>query len=108
MKLFTRTLALPYLLAAFLTGAFAMTVQAQDVTEIGGEKIVTLTRKAVSTARPEFTSVTVLPGRGMEVLQITANFPGKGNIDVLASPDLAESKKMLTSRTLPTAISATG
>jgi galactose mutarotase-like enzyme len=31
----------------------------------------------------------------MEVLQITANFPGKGNIDVLASPDLAGSKKML-------------
>jgi aldose 1-epimerase len=101
MKLFTRTLALPYLLAAFLTGAFAMTVQAQDVTEIGGEKIVTLTRKAVSTARPEFTSVTVLPGRGMEVLQITANFPGKGNIDVLASPDLAESKKMLDEQDSP-------
>jgi aldose 1-epimerase len=72
-----------------------MTVQAQAVTEIGGQKIVTLTRTAVSTTKPEFTSVTVLPGRGMEVLQITANFPGKGNIDVLASPDLAESAKML-------------
>jgi galactose mutarotase-like enzyme len=31
----------------------------------------------------------------MEILQITANFPGKGNVDVLASPDLAGSKKML-------------
>ncbi|HUH64372.1 MAG TPA: aldose 1-epimerase [Terracidiphilus sp.] len=72
-----------------------MTVQAQAVTEIGGQKIVTLSRTAVSTTKPEFTGVTVLPGRGMELLQITANFPGKGEIDVLASPDLATSAKML-------------
>jgi aldose 1-epimerase len=78
-----------------------MTVHAQAVTEIGGQKIVTLTRTAVSTTKPEFTSVTVLPGRGMEVLQITANFPGKGSIDVLASPDLAESKKMLDEQDTP-------
>jgi len=31
----------------------------------------------------------------MEIIQITANFPGKGNVDVLASPDLAGAKKML-------------
>jgi galactose mutarotase-like enzyme len=68
---------------------------AQAVTEIGGQKIVTLSRTITNAGRPEFTSVTVLPGRGMEVLQITANFPGKGNVDVLASPDLAASKKML-------------
>ena len=68
---------------------------AQAVTEIGGEKIVTLTRKAVSTTKPEFTSITILPGRGMLIQQITANFPGKGNVDVLASPDLATSAKML-------------
>jgi aldose 1-epimerase len=82
--------ALPVLLAGVLVRA-----DAQDVTEIGGEKIVTLTRTPTSTTKPEFTSVTVLPGRGMEVLQITANFPGKGSIDVLASPSLAEAKKML-------------
>src|SRR5579859_2781656 len=39
--------------------------------------------------------VTILPGRGMEIQQITANFPGKGSVDVLASPDLATSAKML-------------
>jgi galactose mutarotase-like enzyme len=76
-------------------GSFAVLSHAQTVTEIGGQKVVTLTRAASSTAKPEFTSVTVLPGRGMEILQITANFPGKGNVDVLASPDLAGSKKML-------------
>lgn len=72
-----------------------MSAQAQSSTEIGGQKIVTLTRKAASTTKPEFTSITVMPGRGMELLQITANFPGRGNVDVLASPDVAGAKKML-------------
>ena len=40
---------------------------AQAATEIGGEKLVTLTRKATTTTHPEFTSVTVIPGRGMEL-----------------------------------------
>jgi galactose mutarotase-like enzyme len=78
-----------------MAGPLAETSQAQAVTEIGGQKVVTLTRTAVSTTKPEFTSVTLLPGRGMEVLQVTANFPGKGNVDVFASPDLAAAKKML-------------
>ena len=91
MKLFVSTLALLPIMA-FMSGPQA---GAQDVTEIGGQKIVTLTRKATSTTKPEFTSVVVMPGRGMEIQQITANFPGKGGVDVLASPDLATSKKML-------------
>jgi galactose mutarotase-like enzyme len=65
------------------------------VTEIGGQKVVTISRKAVSTTQPEFTSVTLAPGRGMEILQITANFPGKGEVNVLSSPNLAGAKKML-------------
>jgi len=91
MKLFVSTLALMPIMA-FMSGTQA---GAQDVTEIGGQKIVTLTRKATSTTKPEFTSVVILPGRGMEIQQITANFPGKGSVEVLASPDLATSKKML-------------
>jgi len=82
---------LPMLLAC----AMVQRADAQDVTEIGGEKVVTLTRTPVSTTKPEFTSITLAPGRGMEILQITANFPGKGNVNVLASPDLAGAKKML-------------
>ena len=95
MNPFLRKLAVLPLTIPVLAGTLTAMSQAQAVTEIGGQKIVTLTRKAASTAKPEFTSITVLPGRGMEVLQITANFPGKGNIDVLASPDLATAKKML-------------
>jgi galactose mutarotase-like enzyme len=91
MKLLARTIAsLP-----IIAGMFVSQSTAQAVTEIGGQKIVTLTRKAVSTTKPEFTSITILPGRGMELQQITANFPGKGSVDVLASPDLATSAKML-------------
>ncbi|HXR39824.1 MAG TPA: aldose 1-epimerase [Terracidiphilus sp.] len=85
------SVALPVLLA----GALVPAAPAQAVTEIGGEKIVTLTRTPSSTTKPEFTSVTLAPGRGMEIIQITANFPGKGSVDVLASPSLADSKKML-------------
>jgi aldose 1-epimerase len=81
---------------ALLTGVlFAMRSSAQNATEIGGQRLVTLTRSAASTTKPEFTSVTLAPGRGMELIQVTANFPGKGNINVLASPDLATAKQML-------------
>lgn len=68
---------------------------AQSAQEIGGEKLVTLHRAVTDKNKPEFTSVTLMPGRGMELLQITANFPGKGNMDVLASPDFAGAKEML-------------
>ncbi len=96
MKLPVSTFALlPNALAVLAAGPLAMIGQAQAPTEIGGQKVVTLTRTAVSTTKPEFTRVTVLPGRGMEVLQITANFPGKGNVDVLTSPELATAAKTL-------------
>lgn len=80
-------------LPIFVLPVFAAALSAQ--TTIGGEKPVTITRTAVSKTRPEFTSVTVLPGRGMELLYVTANFPGKGEVPVLASPDLATAEKML-------------
>ncbi len=92
MKPLVRALALLAFASTLLTARIAC---AQAITEIGGQKIVTLNRQAVSTTKPEFTSVTLAPGRGMEILQITANFPGKGEVNVLASPDLAGAKKML-------------
>jgi galactose mutarotase-like enzyme len=82
---------------ALLIGCTALprVISAQTDTEIGGQKVVTISRAAVSTTQPEFTSITLAPGRGMEIIQITANFPGKGNVNVLASPDLAGAKQML-------------
>jgi aldose 1-epimerase len=59
--------------------------------QIGGEPVVKLTRAATSNGQqPEFLSVTVLPGRGMNVFQITADVPGKGEIPMLASPTLED------------------
>ena len=100
MKPFLRTLAalpaaLLTALPVVLAGVSAVPSHAQAVTEIGGQKLVTLTRAVTSKAKPEFTSITLAPGRGMELLQVTANFPGKGNVNVLASPGLAAAKEML-------------
>jgi aldose 1-epimerase len=64
--------------------------------QIGGQPVVKLTRTATSNGQqPEFLSVTVLPGRGMNVFQITADVPGKGEIPILASPSLEEAAQKL-------------
>ncbi|MFZ1083895.1 MAG: aldose 1-epimerase [Terracidiphilus sp.] len=68
---------------------------AQSVTEIGGQKVITLTRAAVSKTKPEFTSITLAPGRAMEIIQITANFPSKGSVDILMPKTVEEAKKIL-------------
>jgi len=48
---------------------------------IGGQPVVTLTRlKTGDGSKPEFLSAEVLPGRGMNLFQITAYVPGKGEI----------------------------
>ena len=46
-------------------------------------------------AAPQFLEATVLPGRGMAVLQIKAYLPGKGEIDLLNSPPLPEAEQLL-------------
>ncbi len=49
--------------------------------KIGGSDVVKLQRKATGDgSKPEFLSATILPGRGMNLFQITANIPGKGEI----------------------------
>lgn len=69
---------------------------------INGEAPVTLTRAHTPGAtEPEFTGITLMPGRGMEVQQITAWFPGKGEMHVLASPDMAQTATMLNVRDTP-------
>jgi len=66
-------------------------------TQINGENVVHLSRTATSNGqKPEFLSATILPGRGMNVFQITANVPGKGTVDVLASPSLEEANQVLS------------
>ncbi len=70
--------------------------QPAPIPQIGGQPVVKLTRPATSNGQQmEFLSVTVLPGRGMNVFQITANVPGKGEIPILASPTLEEAASKL-------------
>jgi aldose 1-epimerase len=64
--------------------------------EVGGQKVVELTRKAsLASGTPEFISATVLPGRGMNLFQITAKLPGKGIVPIFASPSLEEAAAAL-------------
>ena len=57
----------------------------------GGQDVVRLQRSQVIGGNgPEFLSATLLPGRGMNVLQISAYLPGKGEVNLLASPTLDE------------------
>jgi aldose 1-epimerase len=54
----------------------------------GQEPIVLLRTPMAGETDPEFLSATVLPGRGMNVLQITAFIPGRGEVNLLASPSI--------------------
>lgn len=70
---------------------------AATLPQVGGENVVQLERKPTAAgAKPEFLSMTLFPGRGMDVFQITANVPGKGVIPVLASPSLQDAASQLT------------
>lgn len=60
---------------------------------IGGKEPITLARlQSENGALPEFLSATVLPGRGMNLFQITAYIPGRGVTQLLASPTLTEAE----------------
>ena len=55
----------------------------------GGQNAIVMTRTPVSSGSlPEFVSATLLPGRGMNVLQIMANLPSLGEVPLLVSPSL--------------------
>jgi len=55
----------------------------------GGQEAIELTRtRMMDDSVPEFTAVKLLPGRGMNVLQIRASIPGMGETDLLTSPDV--------------------
>ena len=62
--------------------------------DVGGEAAVTLTLER-SGETMQFTGADVLPGRGMNVYQIRAYLPGKGEIGVLAAPPLAEAATLM-------------
>jgi galactose mutarotase-like enzyme len=63
----------------------------------GGQEAIELTRMRLSGgSMPEFLSVTLLPGRGMNVLQIGAFIPGKGEVNLMASPPVEDAESAMT------------
>lgn len=62
----------------------------------GNQDVITLERsQMVGDNGPEFLSTTLLPGRGMNMLQIKAYVPGKGEVNLLASPALDEAARRM-------------
>lgn len=67
-----------------------------NLPEVGGQKAIQLRRLQSGTGvKPEFLSVTLLPGRGMNFFQTTAYLPGKGEVPLLASPSLSQAAQIL-------------
>ena len=54
----------------------------------GGEPAITIALPPPAAGQLAYESATVLPGLGMNTLQIRAQVPGKGTVNLLASPDL--------------------
>jgi aldose 1-epimerase len=74
--------------------AQAQTIEA--LPQVGGANVLRLSRKPTSRgSKPEFLSMTLFPGRGMNLFQLTANLPGKGEINLLKSPSVAEAAAKL-------------
>ncbi len=66
------------------------------VAMVGGQPSFTLSRpKSTDTAKPRFVSAQILPGRGMTTYQIRAYVPGKGEIDLMEAPPLADAPKLM-------------
>src|SRR6202789_2742630 len=62
----------------------------------GGQDPVRLSRSGTSIGRgAELISATFLPGRGMNVFQITALIPGHGEVPLLVSPQIASAAGIL-------------
>ncbi len=63
---------------------------------IGGEPVVILKRpREANSEKPQFLEATLLPGNGMNLLQVKAYIPGKGEVDLISAPSLAESKDLI-------------
>jgi aldose 1-epimerase len=63
----------------------------------GGQEAIELTRmRLAGGSMPEFLSVTLLPGRGMNVLQIGAYIPGKGEVNLMDSPPVEDAERTMT------------
>ena len=67
------------------------------VPQPGGKEAIVLSRSRLpGSSTPEFLSMTMLPGRGMNVLQITAFIPTRGEVGLLDSPTVEKAQEVMT------------
>ena len=72
-------------------------VQAPQFPPPGGQDAIVMKRIPVAGGvMPEFLSATLLPGRGMNVLQIVAQIPSLGEVPLLVSPSVEEASKQMS------------
>ena len=73
--------------------------QDAPVARPGGQDPESLLRtRQAGDSTPEFLSAITLPGRGMNVLQITAYIPGKGEVNLMASPSVDGAAAAMTGK----------
>ena len=71
-------------------------VEAQQTVNIKGAPAVILKRpQAADQDKPRFVEATVLPGAGMNLLQLKAYLPGSGEVNVIGTTSLEDAKKLL-------------
>ncbi len=81
----------------FTSAVLSSPPTAMHVTGPGGEDVIRLIRTPDAVgSEPEFVNALLLPGRGMNVLQLVARIPGHGEVPLLMAPPLEEVSKMLT------------
>jgi len=94
----TRT-SLIFTLFAVLAGTLFLPTQsiAQNAsTTVKGLPVVVLSRPHSSDKeKPHFTSATVLPGAGMNLLELKAYLPGSGEVNVIGATSLPDAKNLL-------------
>jgi len=87
-------LLITVVVAGWLPGNQAA-AQSAPVT-VNGVPAVTLTRpRAADQNKPQFVEATVLPGAGMNLLQLKAYLPGSGEVNAIGATSLGDAKKLL-------------
>jgi hypothetical protein len=69
---------------------------ASTIRRVGGLDVLTLHRTRTSDGkRPQFLSVTLLPNRGRDVFQVSADIPGRGETQLIESTSLEEAARRM-------------
>ncbi len=69
---------------------------AEAAVTVGGRKAVTLTQSHTANSNvPQILGVDILPGRGMNIYQVRAYLPGRGETNLLEAPSLEEAARLM-------------